>query len=116
MHAAGVVIGDEPLWNYVPCFRGKNGEIVTQYNMTDVEQAGLVKFDFLGLKTLTVIETAVKIINKQRVTTGEEPFDLDFIPMDDDSVYQMIWQRGYHRRVPAGILGFPRNSQEAQAE
>ena len=90
MHAAGVVIGDEPLWNYVPCFRGKNGEIVTQYNMTDVEQAGLVKFDFLGLKTLTVIDTAVKIINLQREGTDEEPFDIDLISMEDSRVYDMI--------------------------
>ncbi|MCP4443874.1 MAG: DNA polymerase III subunit alpha, partial [Myxococcales bacterium] len=90
MHAAGVVIGDEPLWNYVPCFRGKNGEIVTQYNMNDVEQAGLVKFDFLGLKTLTVIDTAVKIINLQREGIDEEPFDIDLISMEDDNVYEMI--------------------------
>ncbi len=59
MHAAGVVIADEPLWDYVPCFRGQNGEIVTQFAMKEVEKAGLVKFDFLGLKTLTVIHTAV---------------------------------------------------------
>lgn len=90
MHAAGVVIGDEPLWNYVPCFRGKNGEIVTQYNMNDVEQAGLVKFDFLGLKTLTVIETAVRLINEQREVTGGEVFDIGGIRMDDPAVYEMI--------------------------
>jgi DNA polymerase-3 subunit alpha len=90
MHAAGVVIGDEPLWNYVPCFRGKNGEIVTQYNMNDVEQAGLVKFDFLGLKTLTVIETAVRLINEQRRSKGEEEFDIGTISMDDPLVYEMI--------------------------
>ncbi len=90
MHAAGVVIGDEPLWEYVPCFRGKNGEIVTQYNMNDVEQAGLVKFDFLGLKTLTVIDTAIKIINEQREAAGEELFDIDLISMEDSSVYDMI--------------------------
>ncbi len=90
MHAAGIVIGDEPLWNYVPCFRGKNGEIVTQYNMNDVEQAGLVKFDFLGLKTLTVIETAVTLINEQRTAAGEELFDIGEIAMDDNLVYEMI--------------------------
>ncbi|MEA2700054.1 MAG: polymerase subunit alpha, partial [Myxococcales bacterium] len=57
-HAAGVVIGDKPLWEYVPCFRpaGEEG-IVTQYDKDMVEKAGLVKFDFLGLKTLTVIQT-----------------------------------------------------------
>ena len=60
MHAAGVVIAEKPLWEYVPCFRGQNDEIVTQFAMKEVEKAGLVKFDFLGLKTLTVIETAVQ--------------------------------------------------------
>ena len=71
MHAAGIVIGEKPLWEYVPCFRGQNDEIVTQFAMNDVEKAGLVKFDFLGLKTLTVIDTAVKLINQQRPTAGE---------------------------------------------
>jgi DNA polymerase III subunit alpha len=63
MHAAGVVIAEKPLWEYVPCFRGQNGEIVTQFAMKEVEKAGLVKFDFLGLKTLTVIQTAVRLVN-----------------------------------------------------
>ncbi len=90
MHAAGVVIGDEPLWNYVPCFRGKNNELVTQYNMNDVEQAGLVKFDFLGLKTLTVIETAVRLVNEQRTKKGEALFDIGKISMADPLVYEMI--------------------------
>ena len=66
MHAAGIVIAERPLWEYVPCFRGQNDEIVTQFAMKEVEKAGLVKFDFLGLKTLTVIQTAVKLINQQR--------------------------------------------------
>ena len=72
-HAAGVVIGDEPLWEYVPCFRpaGQEGEIIaTQFNMTDVEKVGLVKFDFLGLKTLTVIKTAVDLVNAERDAQG----------------------------------------------
>ena len=90
MHAAGIVIGDEALWNYVPCFRGQNGEIVTQFNMNDVEAAGLVKFDFLGLKTLTVIHNAVALVNEQRQRIGEAPFDIDLIPDDDADVYAMI--------------------------
>ncbi len=59
MHAAGVVIAEKPLWEYVPLLQpaGEDDEIVTQFTMTDVEKAGLVKFDFLGLKTLTVIQT-----------------------------------------------------------
>ncbi|HEY0191133.1 MAG TPA: DNA polymerase III subunit alpha, partial [Kofleriaceae bacterium] len=88
MHAAGVVIAERPLWEYVPCFRGQNDEIVTQFAMKEVEKAGLVKFDFLGLKTLTVIHTAVKLINQQRA--ADDPFDIDLIRKDDADVYKMI--------------------------
>ena len=88
MHAAGVVIAEKPLWEYVPCFRGQNDEIVTQFAMKEDEKAGLVKFDFLGLKTLTVIETAVKLINQQR-PSGDE-FRIDLIRKDDPETYKMI--------------------------
>ncbi|MDB4959178.1 MAG: polymerase alpha subunit [Myxococcales bacterium] len=88
MHAAGIVIAEKPLWEYVPCFRGQNDEIVTQFAMKEVEKAGLVKFDFLGLKTLTVIQTAVRLVNLQR-PPGEE-LDIDVIPKDDAGVYKMI--------------------------
>ncbi len=90
MHAAGVVISEEPLWNYVPVCRGANDEIVTQYAKNEVEEAGLVKFDFLGLKTLTVIDDAVRLINEQRAANGEDPFDLRRIPMDDPAVFKLI--------------------------
>ncbi|MCX5742095.1 MAG: DNA polymerase III subunit alpha, partial [Proteobacteria bacterium] len=90
MHAAGVVIAERPLWEYVPCFRGQNDEIVTQFAMKEVEKAGLVKFDFLGLKTLTVIQTALRLINEQRGARGEAPLDIDVIPKDDAGVYKMI--------------------------
>jgi len=89
MHAAGVVISENPLWEYVPCFRGQNGEIVTQFAKDEVELAGLVKFDFLGLKTLTVIAKAVALVNAQK-KPGEAPFDIDKIPLDDPGVYKMI--------------------------
>jgi DNA polymerase III subunit alpha len=88
MHAAGIVIAEKPLWEYVPCFRGQNDEIVTQFAMKEVEKAGLVKFDFLGLKTLTVIQTAVKLINQQR-PPGEE-LEIENIPKDDEGVFKMI--------------------------
>ena len=88
MHAAGIVISDKPLWEYVPCFRGQNDEIVTQFAMKEVEKAGLVKFDFLGLKTLTVIQTAVKLINQQR-PPGDE-FDIDLITKTDAETFKMI--------------------------
>ncbi len=89
MHAAGIVIGNRPLWEHVPCFRA-DGKIVTQYTMVDAEKAGLVKFDFLGLKTLTVIHNAVRLINEGELHTGAEPFDIDVVPMDDKGVYEMI--------------------------
>ncbi|MBI4510104.1 MAG: DNA polymerase III subunit alpha [Deltaproteobacteria bacterium] len=89
MHAAGVVISENPLWAHVPCFKGDNGEIVTQFAKDEVEAAGLVKFDFLGLKTLTVIDTAVKLINQQR-SSSETPLDIDKIRIDDPEVYKMI--------------------------
>ncbi|MFO0725227.1 MAG: DNA polymerase III subunit alpha [Myxococcota bacterium] len=65
MHAAGVVISDAPLWEVVPVFRGKDEELVAQFSMTDVEEAGLVKFDFLGLKTLDVIDFAERHVNRR---------------------------------------------------
>jgi len=85
MHAAGIVIADSPLWDHVPCYRGQDGEIVTQFAKEEVEEAGLVKFDFLGLKTLTVIDIAVKMIKQEK-----PDFDLRRIPLDDESVYQQI--------------------------
>ena len=88
MHAAGIVIAEKPLWEYVPCFRGQNDEIVTQFAMKEAEKAGLVKFDFLGLKTLTVIQTAVNLINGQRA--ADDPFDVTRIPKNDADVYKMV--------------------------
>ncbi len=90
MHAAGVVIAERPLWEYVPCFRGQNDEIVTQFAMKEVEKAGLVKFDFLGLKTLTVIQTALRLINEQRAARGEVELDIANIAKDDADVFKMV--------------------------
>ncbi|HYS11549.1 MAG TPA: DNA polymerase III subunit alpha [Myxococcales bacterium] len=88
MHAAGVVIGEKPLWEYVPLCRGQNGELVTQFAKDEVELAGLVKFDFLGLTTLTVISNAVKLINRNR--KPEEQLDISLLPLDDKRTYQLI--------------------------
>jgi DNA polymerase-3 subunit alpha len=85
MHAAGIVIADKPLWEVVPLFRGPEGELVTQFSKDEVEEVGLVKFDFLGLKTLTVIDRAVKLIRK--VDPG---FDIRRIPMDDRATFELI--------------------------
>ena len=90
MHAAGIVIGDQPLWEYVPLCRGQNGEFVTQFAKDEVELAGLVKFDFLGLKTLTVISDAVKLVNKQREREKQEPLDISVLPVDDKKTYELI--------------------------
>ena len=90
MHACGLVISEEPLWDYVPVCRGKEGEFVSQYAKCEVEQAGLVKFDFLGLKTLTVLQTALGHVNRTRAAKGEEPLDLGQVPLNDANVYKMI--------------------------
>ncbi len=85
-HAAGVVIGDRPLEELVPLYRDPRSDIpATQFNMKYVEKAGLVKFDFLGLKTLTVIEKAQKLIRLR-----EASFDIDRIPYDDTKTYEML--------------------------
>ena len=90
MHAAGVVISEGPLWDHVPCF--KNGDlIVTQYYKDDVEQAGLVKFDFLGLKTLTVIDIAVRLINdRPDVKAVGTTFDPSSLALDDRATYLLL--------------------------
>ncbi len=90
MHAAGVVITERPVWDHVPCFKGHGADLVTQFDKDAVEKAGLVKFDFLGLKTLTVIRTAVELINEQRARAGEPAFDLDAITRDDAAVYRNL--------------------------
>lgn len=85
-HAAGVVIGDRELVELLPLFIDKDGNEVTQYPMTAVEKIGLVKFDFLGLKTLTVIHTALKIIKE---SLGID-IDIDQLPLDDSKTYDLL--------------------------
>ena len=85
-HAAGIVIGDRPLHELVPLYRDPRSDMpVTQFNMKWVEPAGLVKFDFLGLKTLTVLDTAVKLIRRKGID-----IDLSKVPLDDPATYQML--------------------------
>ncbi len=88
-HAAGVVIADRPMDEYLPLYRGKNGEIVTQYDMKMVEKAGLVKFDFLGLRTMTLIQDTLDAIALQ----GATPPDLDCLPLSDPATYE-LYARG----------------------
>jgi DNA polymerase-3 subunit alpha len=66
VHAAGVVVGDTKLVEYLPLYKGKNGEIVTQFDMKRVEKIGLVKFDFLGLRNLTVIDDTLRLSRAKR--------------------------------------------------
>ncbi|MEO7033676.1 MAG: DNA polymerase III subunit alpha, partial [Polyangiaceae bacterium] len=89
MHAAGVVISEGPLADHVPCFLGGENTIVTQYDKDDVEAAGLVKFDFLGLKTLTVIDIAQKLVNA-RPDRKNNPLLLAKIALDDRESYALI--------------------------
>jgi DNA polymerase III subunit alpha len=85
-HAAGIVIGERSLTEMVPLYRDPKSMMpVTQFNMKWVEQAGLVKFDFLGLKTLTVLQTAVALLRKRDVD-----IDLAAIPLDDEKTYAML--------------------------
>jgi DNA polymerase III subunit alpha len=91
-HAAGIVISEGPLWDHVPVFRDdKSGALVTQYYMGDVEAAGLVKFDFLGLKTLTVLDIAVRLVNARPDFVREgRKLDLAVLPMDDAATYKLL--------------------------
>ncbi len=85
-HAAGVVIAPEPLVEHVPLFKSNKDEITTQYDMKGVEDIGLLKMDFLGLRTLTVIADAVEMIKENH---GVD-VDLDNVPLDDDKVYELF--------------------------
>ncbi|RST87802.1 DNA polymerase III subunit alpha [Aquibium carbonis] len=85
-HAAGIVIGDRPLSELVPMYRDPRSDMpVTQFNMKKVEDAGLVKFDFLGLKTLTVLDKAVKLVRRRGIE-----IDLAKLPLDDEKTYSML--------------------------
>ncbi len=86
MHAAGVVISELPVDEYVPLSRASDGSITTQFTMTTLEELGLLKMDFLGLRTLTVIQNAVKNVEKNRGIT----IDIDHIDFDDKEVFASI--------------------------
>lgn len=88
MHAAGVVIADESLTHFCPLYKGPNNEVITQFDMKSVESIGLVKFDFLGLKTLTVIEGCLKIIEKNR----HKKIEVSSFSLSDTEVYQYLCQ------------------------
>ncbi|MEE9543616.1 MAG: DNA polymerase III subunit alpha, partial [Thermodesulfobacteriota bacterium] len=86
-HAAGVVISNKPIVEYLPLYMGQKDNVVTtQYAMKDVERIGLVKFDFLGLKTLTVIDRAVRLIKENR----SEEIDIENLSVDDKATYELL--------------------------
>ena len=89
MHAAGVVIAAKPLWEYVPVYRDdKSNMLVSQFAKDECEAAGLVKFDFLGLKTLTVIDDAIRLVRHNH--PEHKDLTADQIPLDDSAVYELI--------------------------
>jgi DNA polymerase III subunit alpha len=89
MHAAGVVIADQPLWEHVPVYQPPGEKyLVTQFAKDEVEAAGLVKFDFLGLKTLTVIDNAIKLVNRR--LPADAQLVRERIPLDDPRTYELI--------------------------
>jgi DNA polymerase-3 subunit alpha len=91
MHAGGVVIAPSVLTDFAPLFKEEGSEnVVTQFDKDDVEQAGLVKFDFLGLRTLTVIDWAVKTINELRAGKGEPRLDMAMLPLEDAKTYALL--------------------------
>ncbi len=98
IHAAGVVIAPEELTNLVPLSRGKNDEIVTAYDMKAIEKIGLLKMDFLGLTTLTVIHEALRLI---KVNLGIE-IDMETIPLDDKQTFEQV----FHRALTSGVFQF----------
>ena len=98
IHAAGVVIAPEELTDLVPLSRGKNDEIVTAYDMKAIEKIGLLKMDFLGLTTLTVIDEALKLI---RVNLGIT-IDMETIPLDDKQTFEKV----FHRALTSGVFQF----------
>ena len=90
-HAGGVVIAPSKLTDFSPLFCDETGSgLVTQYDKGDVEDAGLVKFDFLGLRTLTIIDWAVKMIDTVRERQGEQPLDIMQIPLTDKASFNLL--------------------------
>jgi DNA polymerase-3 subunit alpha len=115
MHAAGVVIGQEAIDEYVPLSRGSDDAITTQFTMTTIEELGLLKMDFLGLRTLTVIQDALRLIEK---TTGNV-IEIEKIDYNDKNVYDMLSQgksEGVFQLESAGMKSFMRELQPENME
>jgi DNA polymerase-3 subunit alpha len=98
VHAAGVVISPRPLTDLVPLHRTKNDEIVTAFDMVAIEKMGLLKMDFLGLTTLTILTDALKLIVQTRGT----PLTLEQIPLEDNETYEKV----FHKGLTSGVFQF----------
>jgi DNA polymerase-3 subunit alpha len=91
-HAGGVVIAPKPITEYMPLYADADGALLTQLDKDDLEAIGLIKFDFLGLKTLTIIDKAVAAINRELAARGEPLLNVDAIPVDDAKTYELLRQ------------------------
>jgi DNA polymerase-3 subunit alpha len=90
-HAGGVVIAPSRLTDFTPLYCEQGGDaLVSQFDKDDVEAVGLVKFDFLGLRTLTIIDWALKTINARRAAAGDEPVVIDSLPLDDERTFSLL--------------------------
>ena len=115
-HAAGVIIADIPVKEYIPLALTKDGDLVSQFNMVEIEELGLLKMDFLGLKTLSVVDNALQNIKDNRKIT----IDIDNIPYDDEDVFKFIGSgktAGVFQLESAGMMSFmkqlkPRNLED----
>ena len=114
-HAAGVVISPKEVDEFVPLSRGVDDCVTTQFTMTTLEELGLLKMDFLGLRTLTVIQNAVKLINRYRT----EPLDINAINYDDAKVFEMISAgktEGIFQLESAGMKSFMKELKPSSLE
>ncbi len=94
-HAGGVVIAPSQLTDFTPLYCEQGGDaVVTQFDKDDVEAVGLVKFDFLGLRTLTIIDWALQTINRQRAAAGQPDIDISALPLDDESTFTLLKASG----------------------
>ena len=92
-HAGGIVIAPQPLTEFMPLYCEQGSDTaVTQFDMSDVEAVGLLKFDFLGLRTLTIIDWTVREINLGRAAQGEEPLEISRLPLHDVATYKLVQQ------------------------
>jgi DNA polymerase-3 subunit alpha len=89
-HAGGVVIAPRALTEFMPIYHEPGGTPLTQFDKDDVEAIGLVKFDFLGLKTLTIVDRATRTVNAERHALGQEPIEIDALPLDDARTYELL--------------------------